>query len=1207
MRPKLLEIEGLQSFRKIQKIDFELLSETGLFGIFGPTGSGKSTVLDAITLALYGKVKRAEGGTQGIINTHEKTARVSFAFELIRDGSRRNYRVERVYQRKKGTQNSSEVKIARLIEVTEAGEIPVCDKAVEVSNAIKDLLGLSHEDFTRAVVLPQNSFQEFLLLNNAERRGMLERIFYLEEYGKQLTDKLGRKMNMLRSRIDHLSGELKGYEDASDEAISQALKARDEAALERDNALKEHRKLESRFNEAKEIWSLVQELSHVMEKEQLQLSSKEKMDEKRVSLDKARKADSLLESIQKSKELSEKLENTENELKKVLVELPNAKTSLDETAKSYDALQEEMNHEQPRLAGRRARLEDALGIHTEVKALTEEISSFKKAAELINGEIVSKTELIKKETQGYDRLEQELIKIKAEADTMKISPEYRMQIQEGVKLEREGEALNENVKEFEKRTSSLKKIIIDLTQKQNVVKEEISAVAEKLNDLDEEKQKHDANMPADKAVIQKKTEKLHSFQAVYEILCFRKKELDGLELKMARQKDELEELARKASHLEEIKSKAYRLFEGCKQELENVVKEMDRDAAHRLSLVLKEGEPCPVCGSSHHPRPAAHEAGSDSSVMNQRIEQAREKVVYAEQDFKEAEKAVLLMGEKIKSLAEQNALAQQEFEQKTLEYNLEKSKLPDSLKLMDLEPLGQELLRMSQISIEKLNAIEAWEKEQENYKEKLQKLNEVLNEHRLKEHGLTTELKVNHESLDEHEKSLIVAQNAAHEVLQKYAEFLKICQIQKASAELSKISEMDHRLHNLQSSMEKIREAGSQKQLLLEKVKEELRMLNTEFIKNETELKNLTIQKDTREIRLRELAGAASIDDEIKSIEMKLDRYAELDKQYREHLQALEKQVNALENKKALIMNQKLIYTESWTSVEKSLIVALKDKGFTDINDVAVSQLPQAEQKTLMNEIEVYDQNGINIQAQMAMIKKKLNLRSITEEEWNQLSSAYQEIAVYKEECVSRSEVARAHYENTKSKHEKWVELNKSHQELTHKQGLFEQIQKILKAELRKDNSFIDYIAEERMRYVAAKASETLGIMTKYKYALELDTETGFNSRDNANGGVCRRVTSLSGGETFLTSLSLALALSEQIQLKGQSPLEFFFLDEGFGTLDNSLLDTVIDSLERLSKKERVIGLISHVPELRSRLGRRLIIDPPSTQGDGSRVRIEKA
>ena len=198
MRPKLLEIEGLQSFRDVQWIDFEALSETGLFGIFGPTGSGKSTVLDAITFALYGKVKRAEGGTQGIINSNRNTAKVSFSFELLKDGSRKNYRVERTYQRKKGSENSCEPKIARLIEVTEIGETPLCDKATEVSNNIKELLGLSHEDFTRAVVLPQNSFQEFLLLNNSDRRKMLERIFYLEEYGEQLLFKLNQRVMRMR-------------------------------------------------------------------------------------------------------------------------------------------------------------------------------------------------------------------------------------------------------------------------------------------------------------------------------------------------------------------------------------------------------------------------------------------------------------------------------------------------------------------------------------------------------------------------------------------------------------------------------------------------------------------------------------------------------------------------------------------------------------------------------------------------------------------------------------------------------------------------------------------------------------------------------------------------------------------------------------------------------------------------------------------------
>lgn len=77
MKPIELRLAGLQSYRDEQRIDFEKLCETGLFGIFGPTGSGKSSILDAVTLALYGKVERAAGGTQGILNQMENTLSVS--------------------------------------------------------------------------------------------------------------------------------------------------------------------------------------------------------------------------------------------------------------------------------------------------------------------------------------------------------------------------------------------------------------------------------------------------------------------------------------------------------------------------------------------------------------------------------------------------------------------------------------------------------------------------------------------------------------------------------------------------------------------------------------------------------------------------------------------------------------------------------------------------------------------------------------------------------------------------------------------------------------------------------------------------------------------------------------------------------------------------------------------------------------------------
>jgi exonuclease SbcC len=140
---------------------------------------------------------------------------------------------------------------------------------------------------------------------------------------------------------------------------------------------------------------------------------------------------------------------------------------------------------------------------------------------------------------------------------------------------------------------------------------------------------------------------------------------------------------------------------------------------------------------------------------------------------------------------------------------------------------------------------------------------------------------------------------------------------------------------------------------------------------------------------------------------------------------------------------------------------------------------------------------------------------------------------------------------------------------------------------------------------VCRDASQRLGVLTRQRYALEVDSGGGFLIRDDANGGVKRPVSTLSGGETFLASLALALSLSAQIQLSGEYPLEFFFLDEGFGTLDHDLLDTVVTALENLHTDHLSVGVISHVPELRARLARRLVVEPAEASGRGSRLYLE--
>jgi exonuclease SbcC len=1207
MRPKLLEIEGLQSFTDVQRIDFETLGETGIFGIFGPTGSGKSTILDAITFALYGKVKRADGGTQGIINSSRNTARVSFSFELSRDGKRRAYRVERTYQRKKNSQNACEPKVARLIEITEAGDIPLCDKAMEVSYYIKDLLGLSSEDFTRAVVLPQNSFQEFLLLNNSERRGMLERIFYLEEYGKQLLDKLGRKMAGLKSRLDIMSGELTGYADASDDSLEEVKKTSDSAFAERNRIEKELKQSELKFNEAKEVWGLVRDLDDFIRKEAELVVSKELFAARRLQLDKAIKAVGLLEMIKKNLDLKDKLNETQEMLGEVLAALPGVSAGLDEMRQKAESLKKEAAEEQPKLVGLRARLVDALGIKREVLNISGKQDELNNILNSLNSTIAEKNEMLQMETSGIDKLAKELDRFTKEMEPLKIDPEYRQNMQEGAKLENDVSVLQRNVKELEGKKASLESLGAGLEHRLKEIRETIGSVQRVLDEGAAESQKHTESKPGDRNTILKAVEKIHFVQGLYNILKLRNDELNQMKSRLKVQQADLAKTAQRMLSLEQAKELAGQINVQCKLDLDEAIHEMEKNSAYILSKHLTEGEPCPVCGSTQHPLPAAHTGETDMAGAEQRAEAARLKLADAEKAFKTAERDAIAAGEQMKTMEQHAAQLTKDLESKITDFEAEKQKLPEKLRSLELEQVYQEVEKANKSTAEKLDAVEAWEIKQNGYRDALQKMNNTLAEHRLVENGIVTEQKVNCESLEQLECSFTEAVEALKTSTEIYTAFLQKYSIDSADGELKRFADNDRRLHLLQKELEQTRESANNKKAQLEKLKEELQLLKADQIKLEADVGGLKGQRLEREMKLKELAGEADIESEIKRVDARLEEYVKLEGEFRQELQRIEKQYNEIVNRKALLENQQNIFSGNLGTEELLLNTVLAEKGFIDAAEVNNSILPADIQKELKAGIDEYDQALLNIHAQKQIIQQKLKSRTITEEEWNRINSIHTELTAYKQECVSRSEVAKSSYEMVKVKHDKWVGLSKGFAEMSHKQGLFEQIQKILKAEHRKDNSFIDYIAEERLRYVAAKASETIGVMTKFRYELQLDVEAGFIIRDNANGGAHRMVTSLSGGETFLTSLSLALALSEQIQLKGQSPLEFFFLDEGFGTLDTDLLDTVIDALERLSSRDRVIGLISHVPELKSRIGRRLVVEPPTLQNNGSRVIIEKA
>ena len=361
-------------------------------------------------------------------------------------------------------------------------------------------------------------------------------------------------------------------------------------------------------------------------------------------------------------------------------------------------------------------------------------------------------------------------------------------------------------------------------------------------------------------------------------------------------------------------------------------------------------------------------------------------------------------------------------------------------------------------------------------------------------------------------------------------------------------------------------------------------------------------QRDEKDRKIKAVIGEKSLPEELEKTQKEI---LELESGYRnsaEELKKVSEGLEELQRQRAALQNSLAHFKEKLAADENSLQRAMEEKQFADLAAVEAALLTEEKLRLYQEQIAKHQRDKGSLEDRLRSIDKQLGTQTLDEQQWQQLVEEHEQCKTALENAISALEAARSSYHQIKESFERWIKLQEDLKSVSKKKDMLEQLQKLLKG-----NAFIEFISEERMRYIAREATVTLGQLTKFRYAIELDTENGFVIRDNANGGVLRSVASLSGGETFLTSLSLALALSSQLQLKGQSPLEFFFLDEGFGTLDNSLLDTVIDSLERLSSSKRVIGLISHVPELKNRITRRLIVEAPDRVGTGSRISIEKA
>lgn len=1172
MKPIRLEVKGLNSFIDKQVVEFDKLTERGLFGIFGPTGSGKSTILDGITLALYGDIARK---SSNYINTNCDGVYVSYEFQITGNEVKR-YRVDREFKRDNksgGIRNKS----SKIIDITGGVENVLEEKAKAVTSKCEEIIGLKLDDFMRTVVLPQGKFSEFLKLEGKERRNMLERLFNLRKYGDDLSSKLSFEIRKEKDKMNVLEGQLKGYEGVSEEA----LKAKEEEINGINLSIKSKEellnKIKKEFEEAEKVWNTQKELCDKRIEEESLVSRSEEIKSFKERVEISNKADKVIVFINNLEEILKEINKEDlkfNELNKKLEELINLR---EENKLKFEEVSKKKEEKLPDLRLKKEKLLESQKERDILFQIKADGVKLKEACKKIFEDRSKCDTKLNSIEENEKRLNEELKAKEERKEELFVHEEFKNKINSGLFILNSYEGLDKQFNEIKSEEIELKKYIKNLTEDKEKSEKDLKVKVESLSKTRGKLESLLKETPGDSNSILEKQIKLGEYREKLN----KYKEI----------KNSLEESLKTKNNFEE----KLKTFENQKLLLEKEVRELKEyinkvkveELAHKLRENLVDGECCPVCGSTHHEL---------NKVEKINLEESNEKTTLLESK-EEKLKELILEFSKIEA---------------TLEYENKK-----------IEELNISIEEVGEVNEERLKSLE----------EEFNTLKDKIEEFNLKKENLEKDL----EKLKEEKNNLENIFNKAEVIL---------CEkIVREKEIASKVKELDKELKLKNSELNsiknelKIEDIKLENDLILKKEKEknllekEIRILRTQLeesnkIKDELrekrdELKeNYLSQKSLLDGKVevyrekeRMIKGSLKglIDEAlpIEKIDIKgllEDLQLEIDyieKAYLNLSEEKEKLEKAFNN-----MNQEVAVTkERVNSLKlrkenevKKVNLALEEEGFKTILEVKEGILSKDEKEKLKVLIEEYHNNLIKVRANIELLIKKLNGKSLTEEEWtmvlqekNNTEKELKEVEKLKIRLVTESESIKKKLEEQRD-----ILHIKAKQE--HKLALLSDLEKLFKGK-----KFVEFIAANQLKYISIEASKKLKDITNGVYGLEVDENGKFIIRDYKNGGAERDASTLSGGETFLASLALALSLSSQIQLKGTAPLELFFLDEGFGTLDDNLLDVVMSSLERLHHERLSVGIISHVESIKNRVPVKLILTPAEAGIGGSKVKIERS
>ena len=1097
MRPLQLTVSAFGPYAGTVTIDLERLGTQGLYLITGDTGTGKTTIFDAITYALYGEPSGENRDPSMFRSTYAKPetpteVKLVFSYGGKTYTVRRNPEYERPAKRGDGFTTQKADAELRLPDGR------VITKTREVTQEIIRIVGLDRNQFSQIAMIAQGDFLKLLLADTKSRQEIFREIFKTRYY------------MVFQNRVKRRSSELQKGCEAARASVRQyigGVVCRENAPL--------LPKLEKAWEDALPFQETVELIQTLIAQDQ---EADSRWEQELNRLDSELNAvNALLGKAEEAEKTRIRLEETQRRRGEQLVKTESSRIALEMAEAEKRPQRELLSQEAAALDAELPRYQEMAAQKQSLDELSEQIE-MRRAGET--------QQHLARQTQA-----EELEKWKRELSTVaqaEIDRERLLQEKDRAeKRQAELYVLDKDIGEWQ----AYGQQILEGQRKYETLflqRERLSEDIEQLNDViraGKETWSAAEGLEAEKITLLHRQENERAQEKALQDLTELLERCNTARRSLESAQDAYWESRQRAEDAQADYSRKNRAF-------------LDEQAGI-LAQILEEGQPCPVCGSIHHPAPAVVSSDAPSETQ---LKQAKEVFEAAQQ---EANEKSLAAGEQKARLEE-------------LEHQL----------LVGLAPYTEapalaDAAEQLQISREKTAG-------------RLQKL---------------------HQELMDLEAQLVHREELGQKIQKQEAE---------AAAQVSRQEELQKEITQAEVELSGLR--GQRKQLedkLLRQLRERLG-------------DNCTLETAPEYVA----TGLSNGDDALAQVKIRLDdaasrlaRKQELESlipQREQGLQDLEQSLAALREELAGAQSRRdemmkqlqalqagLRFPDADAAMEKQAAlqgeIAALDAVLNGLEEAcAADQKELAGLDTAVRELKELLENS-------GAVDTELQRKAVQE-----LSEERAKAAKERQNVHTRLTTNETALKNILEKASDLAELEKQYIRI---RALSDTINGNLtgkeKIELETyiQMTFFDRILHRaNVRFMAMSGGQyefkrrRSAENNRSQSGLELDVIDHYNGSE-------RSVKSLSGGESFKASLSLALGLSDEVQrTAGGIRLDTMFVDEGFGSLDEESLRQAIQTLSGLSEGNRLIGIISHVAELKEKIDRQVVVTKDTT--GGSQVEI---